>query len=89
VVTLLRVASTDYRCGDRGKVGELRGDIGATVKASNFEPHGNFGPFLARFVPYLGVFVPKMNQLRKSTVCLQLLFHSFLCRTRFVKRKSF
>jgi hypothetical protein len=24
-----------------------------TVKVSNFEPHGNFGPFLARFVASL------------------------------------
>jgi hypothetical protein len=34
-----------------------------TVKASNFGTHGNFGPFLARSVAYLGEFcAKKMNR---------------------------
>ncbi len=61
-----------------------------TVKASNFGPHGNLGPFLANSVASLGEFCAKNeeNRLCKSKVCLQLLFHSFLCRTRFDNSKS-
>jgi hypothetical protein len=52
-----------------------------TIKASNFGPHGNFGPLLARSVASLGEFCAKneQNQLCKLKVCLQRSFHSFFC----------
>ncbi len=50
-----------------------------TVKASNFGPHGNFGPFLARSVASLGEFCVKneQNRLRKSKVCLNCYYIHF------------
>ncbi len=62
-----------------------------TVKASNFGPHGNFGPYLARSVAHLSEYCAKneQNRLCKSNVCLQLLFHSFFSRTRFDNSKPF
>jgi hypothetical protein len=47
------------------------------VKASNFGPHVNFGPFLARSIASLGEFCAKneQNGLSKSKVRLQLLFY--------------
>ncbi len=51
-----------------------------TVKASNFGPHENFEPFLARSLASLGEFCAKneQNRLCKSYVRLQSLFHSFM-----------
>jgi hypothetical protein len=45
-----------------------------TVKASNFGPHGNFEPFLARSVASFGEFCHKneQNRLCLIKVCLQL-----------------
>jgi hypothetical protein len=62
-----------------------------TVKAPNFGPHGNFGPFLARSVASLNEFCAKneQNQSCKLKVSLQLSFHSFFCKTRFDNRKPF
>ncbi len=57
----------------------------ATVKASNFGPHENFGLFLASSVASLDESCTKneQNQICRSEVYLQLLFASFFCRTRF------
>ncbi len=57
----------------------------ATVKASNFAPHGNFGPILARSVAAFDEFCTKHEQkkVHKSIVFLQLLFRSFSCKSRF------
>ncbi len=56
-----------------------------TVKGSNFRPHGNFWPFLARFVASLGWIITKneQNWFSWSKVCPQLSLSSFFCRTRF------
>ncbi len=45
-----------------------------TVKASNFEPHGNFGAFLARPVASLGTLCTKNEQ---SRLCKSEVFYNF------------
>jgi hypothetical protein len=53
-----------------------------TLKAPNFGPHGNFGPFFASFVASLDESCTKHehNQICGSKVFLQLVFTSFFCR---------
>ncbi len=62
-----------------------------TVRASNFGPHGNFGPFLASSVASLDESCTKneQNQIFRSKVFLELLFSSFFCRMRFNDSKPF
>jgi hypothetical protein len=65
--------STDHTCDD-GKFWLAVSQTTNTVKVSNFGPHRNFGPFLARFVASLGEFCAKklkMNRLCKLKVYLQ------------------
>jgi hypothetical protein len=66
----------------------------ATIKASKFVPHGNFGAIPATIVASLGessimysCAKDEQNQVCKSKVFLQLLFSLFFCRTRFVDSK--
>ncbi len=62
-----------------------------TVRASNFGPHGNFGPFLGGSVASLDESWTKneQNRMCRSKVFLQLLFSSFFCRMRFNDSKPF
>jgi hypothetical protein len=62
-----------------------------TVKASNFGPHGNFGPFLASSVFFPNEFCTKneQNRIYKSIVFLLLSFSSNFRRTRFDDSKPF
>jgi hypothetical protein len=61
-----------------------------TVKASHFEPHGNFPRFLTRSVASLGNYEPnEENRVCKSKFFLQLLFSSFFCMTRYGDKKPF
>jgi hypothetical protein len=46
-----------YSCHSMSRVRERENFQGDTVKAPNFAPHGNFGPFLARSIACLGEFL--------------------------------
>ncbi len=65
-------------------------DDRTTIKPSNFAPHGNFGPILARSVASLDELCTKhehQNEVRKSKVFMMLF--SFFCRMRFDDSKPF
>jgi hypothetical protein len=60
------------------------------MKAFIFEPHGNFGPFLASSVASLDELCAKNEQslILKSSVVPQVSFSSF-CKKRFDDSKPF
>jgi hypothetical protein len=62
-----------------------RHDSVCSVKASNFRPHGHFGPFFCKFLVSLDESCTKneQNRICGSKVFLRLLIFSFFCRTRF------
>jgi hypothetical protein len=78
-----------YLCHSR--FGLVESCNGSTVKASNFGPPQNFGPFLARSVAFLGALCTRNehNRVFKSKVFLQLSFSSVFCRSRFDYIKSY